>query len=82
MSAREVSPEVFPFEPHLEGQENAFEGLDKLRCIKDPVLRAQLWRLWWNLDERARHRTGQQTLDWSQQPRRECVDLTRRLKPA
>lgn len=40
------SAEDYPFDPELEGRESEFRDLDKLRCIRDRRMAADLYERW------------------------------------
>lgn len=46
METGDLTLEDFPFEERLEGQERYYEGLEKLRCIRNRRTRELLWRLY------------------------------------
>jgi hypothetical protein len=54
--------EDYPFDESLEGREDELVGLEKLRSIRDPRLRADLFALWKNLAPRHQAPLQQQGL--------------------
>lgn len=75
------SLEDYPFDEALEGREAELVGLEKLRAIRDPKLRADLFKLWLNLSPRDqaatqqadlfKHRAASRSLIDPQQPRKD-----------